>query len=166
MKIERGEASWVVEMGERVTQLECAKATLSSARAEADPAKAKAVEARRLANANDEEMRESKAQRQAARQTITTYREAICTGAEPLQEDVPKLLAKLGMEAPELSPSSDNISVSEMFQWLWACVAMADSGSPFSDLSVVVAARTLSATICKLLPSGTGADVAVMKAQL
>ena len=70
------------------------------------------------------------------------------------------------MEATELSPSSDNISVSEMFQWLRACVAMADSGNPFSDLSVVVAARTLSATICQLLPSGTGADVAVMKAQL
>ena len=70
MKIERGEASWVVEMGERVTQLECAKAaleaSLSSARTEADPDKAETVEARRLANAKDEETLESKAQWQAA----------------------------------------------------------------------------------------------------
>ena len=57
------------------------------------------------------------------------YREAVRAWAEPLQEDIINLLARLGLEAPELSPNSSNVSISELFRWLRACVAMADSGN-------------------------------------
>ena len=46
-------------------------------------------------------------------------------------------------------------------------MAMADSGSRFfGDLNAVVAARTLSAAVCKLLTPGFGTDASIMKTQL
>jgi hypothetical protein len=86
---------------------------------------------------------------------------------EPLQEDITKLLERLGLEAPELSSNATHISISELFWWLRAFVAMADSGNrTIGDLSTTVAARSLSVVIYKLLPASTGADAHVMKAQL
>ena len=71
------------------------------------------------------------------------------------------------MEAPDLSPSATTVTISEVFRWLQACVAMADSGSrAMGDLSAAVAVRSLSAAICSLLPAGGGADATVTKAQL
>ena len=48
---------------------------------------------------------------------------------EPLQEDITKLLERLGLETPELSPNATHISISELFRWLRACIAMADFGN-------------------------------------
>ena len=69
------------------------------------------AEAHRQAAVKEKEAKESEARRQAVRQTIASYHEAIRAGAEPLQEDISNLLARLGLEAPELSPNSENISI-------------------------------------------------------
>jgi hypothetical protein len=58
------------------------------------------AEAHRQAAVKEKEAKESEARRQAVRQTIASYR-----------EDISNLLARLGLEAPELSPNSENISI-------------------------------------------------------
>ena len=73
----------------------------------------------------------------------------------------------MSLSAPDLSPTANSITISELFRWLRACVAMADSGSQaVGDLRAAMAVRSLSIAICRLLPAGGGADVAVTKAQL
>jgi hypothetical protein len=116
-------------------------------------------------DAKKKELEETKCKHQAVCPTINAYREAIRAGAEPLQTEVDELLGKLGLVAPDLSPNAPTIS--ELFQWLRACVAMANSGSrAMGDLSAAVAVRSLSAAICRLLPAGGGANAAFTKAQL
>ena len=57
--------------------------------------------------------------------------------------------------------------MAELFRWLRACVAMADSEIEFrANLSVTIAARTLSAAVCSLLPMEVGSSGAIMTAQL
>ena len=71
-----------------------------------------------------------------------------------MQADLHNLLEKFELEPPEQS-QEENIEVSELFRWVRACVAMANSGADFKcKLSATVAARTLSATVCGLLPAG------------
>jgi hypothetical protein len=73
----------------------------------------------------------------------------------------------LGLSAPDLSPTANSISISELFRWLRACVAMVTSGSrAMGDLSAAVAVRSLSAAICKFIPAEGGVEAAVTKAQL
>jgi chromosome segregation ATPase len=147
MAIQRAESSWMAGTEQKIIQLEREKipfeASLSTSRAkaettleqlknahlEAKTVRAEVVEARRDIAAKEEEVQQVEAQCQAAHQTIGAYREAVRAWAEPLQEDIINLLARLGLEAPELSPKSSNISISELFRWLRACVAMADSGN-------------------------------------
>ena len=95
------------------------------------------------------------------------YREAVRAGAEPLQRDIAAFLGTMGLSAPDLSPTANSISISELFRWLRACVSMATSGNrAIGDLSAAVAMRSLSAAVCKMLPEGGGAEAAVTKAQL
>jgi len=58
--------------------------------------------------------------------------------------------------------------VAELFRWIRASLAMARSGADFKcELSATVAARTLSAVICRLLPAeSSGSSSGIMKAQL
>jgi len=73
----------------------------------------------------------------------------------------------MGLSPHDLSPTANSISISELFCWLRACVSMANCGNrAMGDLSVAVAARSFSASICKLLPEGSGAKAAVTKTQL
>ena len=61
----------------------------------------------------------------------------------------------------------DHVGVEELFQWLRACVAMAETGSLFfGDLSAAITARSLSASVCNLLSSGSGASDSIMKNDL
>jgi hypothetical protein len=115
----------------------------------------------------NKELEEAECRHQAANQAINAYREAVLAGTEPLQREVGEFLETLGLSAPDLSPTTNTISISKLFRWLRVCVAMASSSSrAMGDLSAAVAVRSLSATICKLLPAGGGADAAVTKTQL
>ena len=76
---------------------------------------------------------------------INAYREAVCASAEPLQREIDALLRTMGMSAPDLSPTANSISISELFRWLRGCVSMATSGNRvIGDLSAAVAVRSLS----------------------
>jgi hypothetical protein len=73
----------------------------------------------------------------------------------------------LSLSPPDLSPTANSISISELFQWLRACVSMATCGNrAMGDLSAAVAVRSFSAAVCKMLPEGSGAEYSLMKAQL
>ena len=117
--------------------------------------------------AKSEELTETEHKHLAANQAINAYSEAIRAGAEPLQLDVAGFLRSLGLSAPDLSPMANSVSISELFRWLRACIAMATSGSrAMGDLSAAVAVRSLSATICKFIPAEGGAEAVVTKARL
>jgi len=76
------------------------------------------------------------------------------------------LLDKFGLEPPELSQEED-VEISVLFRWVRACVVMAESGTNFRcELSATVAARTLSAAICGLLPAEGSSSTGILKAQL
>ena len=73
----------------------------------------------------------------------------------------------MGLSPPDLSPTANSISISELFRWLRACVSMATCGNrAMGDLSAAVAVRSLSAAVCKMLPEGGGAKSSLTKAQL
>ena len=69
-----------------------------------------AAEAHRQAAVKEKEAKESEARRQAVRQTIASYREAIRAGAEPLQEDISNLLARLGPVSEQKIRFAKNIA--------------------------------------------------------
>jgi len=85
-----------------------------------------------------------------------------------LQEELPDLLAKYGLVAPDIFPEgTDTVGLESFFQWLCACVAMVEAGVHFhEDISAVVAVRTLSAAVYGLFPAKAGAPGGVTKAQL
>ena len=61
----------------------------------------------------------------------------------------------------------ENVEVSELFRWIRSCLAMADSGAEFKcELSATMAARTLSAAVCGLLPAESSSSTGMLKAQL
>ena len=101
-------------------------------------------------------------------QRLRTFKEAIKTGSEKLQEELPDLLARYGLVAPDMFPEgADSIGLGSFFQWLRACVAMLDAGAHFhEDISAMVAVRTLSAAVYNLFPSEAGQASVVTKAQL
>ena len=83
-----------------------------------------------------------------------------------MQADLHGLLDKFGLEPPELSQEED-VEVSELFHWVRACAAMAKSGADFRcELSATVAVRTLSATICDMLPAEGSSLTGILNAQL
>jgi hypothetical protein len=92
---------------QRIAQLEREKTALESMRStsradaetaqkatrlEKEVAKAEKVEARRQVDAKKKELEETKSKHQAARQTISIYRNAVCASTEPLQTEVGELL--------------------------------------------------------------------------
>lgn len=61
----------------------------------------------------------------------------------------------------------EDLDVNHFFDWLRAFLVMLDTGSKFyGDLSAVVAARTLAASVCSLLPTEDSSPQAISKTQL
>jgi hypothetical protein len=77
------------------------------------------------------------------------------------------LLGKFAHDPPDMS-QEETVEVAELFRWIRASLAMARSGADFKcELSAAVAARTLSAAICRLLPAESGSSsMGILKAQL
>ena len=87
-------------------------------------------------------------------------------GATKLQKELPDILKKYGLDAPDVS-SGDTVGVDDFFKWLRACIAMLDAGAHFNeDISAVVAVRTLSAAVYGLFPSVATSASTMTKAQL
>ena len=127
------------------------------AKENAEKAKAEAEEARRVAEA----------QRARGKDVIQRWRTAISSFADLVQTDIHGLLAKFAIDPPEIS-QEENVEVAELFRWIRASLAMARSGADFKcELSATVAAHTLSAAVCRLLPAESSASsTGIVKAQL
>src|SRR6185437_657774 len=99
---------------------------------------------------------------------LRTFKVAIKTGSEKLQEELPDLLARYGRVVPDMFPEgTDTVGLGSFFQWLRACAAMLDAGAHFhEDMSAMVAVRTLSAAVYGLFPSEAGQTSVVTKSQL
>jgi hypothetical protein len=66
--------------------------------------------------------------------------------------EMPAFMSAYGFIAPDLLV--EDLVVNQFFDWLCTCLAMLDAGSKFyGDLSAIIAARTLAALVCSLLPS-------------
>ena len=98
---------------------------------------------------------------------VQRWRTAISSFVDLVQTDIHGLLAKFAIEPPEIS-QEENVEVAELFRWIRASLAMARSGADFKcELSATVAARTLSAAVCRLLPAESNASsMGIVKAQL
>jgi hypothetical protein len=77
------------------------------------------------------------------------------------------LLGKIGLDPPEMS-QEETVEVSKLFRWVRASLAMARSGADFKcELSATVAARTLSAAVCRFLSvESSSSSTGILKAQL
>jgi len=75
------------------------------------------------------------------------------------------LLGKFALDPLEIS-QEENVEVAELFRWIRASLAMARSGADFKcELSATVAAHTLSAAVCRLLPpESSGSSSGIVKA--
>jgi hypothetical protein len=111
---------------------------------------------------------DAESSREVMRTRLRTFKEAIKTGAEKLQEELPDLLAKYGLVAPQIFPEgTDTVGLESFLKCLRTCVAMVDAGAHFhEDISTVVAVRTLSTAVYGLFPAEVGATAGVTKAQL
>jgi len=128
----------------------------------------RAVKAEDAAKAAKLLAEDAEKRRDAMQRRLHTFKEAIKTGSEKLQEELPDLLARYGLVAPDMFPEgTDTVGLGSFFQWLRACVAMLDAGAHFhEDISAMVAVRTLSAAVYSLFPSEAGQASVVTKAQL
>ena len=76
------------------------------------------------------------------------------------------LLEKFGLEPLEMS-QEENVELHEPFCWIHACLVMTKTGADFKcGLSDTVAAQTLSAAVCSLLPAESSSSTGIIKAQL
>src|SRR6185436_4485693 len=98
---------------------------------------------------------------------VQRWRTTISSFADLVQTDMHGLLGKFALDPPEIS-QEENVEVTELFRWIRASLAMARSGADFKcELSATVAARTLSAAVCRLLPAeSSGSSSGIEKAQL
>jgi hypothetical protein len=95
-----------------------------------------------------------------------SFKESVRAGATMLQKELPDILKKYGLDAPDVS-SGDTVGVDDFFKWLRACIAMLDAGAHFNeDISTVVAVRTLSAAVYNLFPPEAASTSTVTKGQL
>ena len=95
-----------------------------------------------------------------------SFKESVRAWATKLQKELPQILKKYGLDAPDVS-SRDTIGVDDFFKWLRACIAMLDAGAHFNeDINAVVAVRTLSAAVYSLFPSEAASASIVTKPQL
>jgi hypothetical protein len=62
---------------------------------------------------------------------------------------------------------STEVEIMQFFMWLRSCLAMVESGRRLHlDLCVMVAARTLAALVCGLLPDEASSSAGITKAHL
>ena len=95
-----------------------------------------------------------------------SFKESVRAGETMLQKELPDILKKYGLDAPDVS-SGDTVRVDDFFKWLLACIAMLDAGAHFNEnISDVVAVRTLSAAVYSLFSSEAASASTVTKAQL
>jgi len=99
-----------------------AETELQAARRETEAAKVEMAELRWSLEANERELKDAECREQAATQAINAYREVVRAGAEPLQLEIAAFLKIMGLSAPDLSPTANTISISELFRWLRACL--------------------------------------------
>jgi len=83
---------------------------------EAENAKAEAAELRRSLETKVKELKDAECNEQAAKQVVSAYREAVRAGAEPLQHDIAAFLETLSLSPPDLSPTANSISISELLR--------------------------------------------------
>ncbi|RLN07803.1 uncharacterized protein C2845_PM11G17710 [Panicum miliaceum] len=96
---------------------------------------------------------------------LTLIRGAVANGVEALLNEMPDFMSKYGLTPLELEV--EGLYVNQFFDWLRTCLAMLDDGSKlYGDLSAVVAARTLAASVCSLLPSDANSPPVISKTQL
>ncbi|RLN28310.1 uncharacterized protein C2845_PM05G15310 [Panicum miliaceum] len=108
----------------------------------------------------------SESKRQVSRTRFVGYRQALTNGINVMRDEVPWLLSSFGLTASELA-SPDDLEIHQFFEWLLKCLAMLESASHFyGDLSAIVAARTLAASVYHLLPAKGSGSQGIMKAQL
>lgn len=70
-----------------------------------------------------------------------------------------------GFTAPEIP--RQGLNVSALFDWLRTYLAMLDAGGKlYGDLSAIVAACTLAASVCSLLPAEGVSPPTILKTQL
>ncbi|RLN43305.1 uncharacterized protein C2845_PM01G19650 [Panicum miliaceum] len=101
-----------------------------------------------------------------SRDFFRRYRQCIIRGIDSLRADVPRMLACHGLAAPAL-PGSEDLEIGQFFLWLRSCLAMAESGSRLhGDLCAMVSARTMAASICKLLLDEAGDSFGAIKSSL
>ena len=55
-----------------------------------------------------------------------SFKESVRAGATKLQKELPDILKKYGLDAPDVS-SGDTDGVDDFFKWLRACLAMLDT---------------------------------------
>jgi molecular chaperone GrpE (heat shock protein) len=109
---------------------------------------------------------DAKKQRALMHKCFHSFKESVRAGATKLQKELPDILKKYGLDAPDVS-SGDTVGVDDFFKWLRACIATLYAGAHFNeDISAVVAVRTLSAAVYSLFPFEAASASTVMKAQL
>jgi chromosome segregation ATPase len=125
------------------------------AKENAEKAKAEAEEAQRVAED----------QRARGKDVIQRWRTAISSFTDLVQANMHGLLAKFSIDTSEIS-QEENIKVAELFRWIRASLAMVRSGADCKcELSAMVAARTLSAAVCRLLPAeSSSSSTGIVKA--
>jgi len=128
----------------------------------------RAVKAEDVAKAAKKLADDAESRRDPMLARLRTFKEAIKTGSAKLQEELPDLLAKYGLVAPDIFPEgTDTVGLESFFQWLRACVAMLDARAHFHEaISVVVTVHTLSAAVYGLFPTEAGQVGVVTKAQI
>ena len=92
-----------------------AEAEPQAAHLEVENAKAMAAELRRSLETKATELKDAECREQAATQAVIAYREAVRASTEPLQRDIVAFLETLSLSPPDLSPTANSISISEMF---------------------------------------------------
>jgi hypothetical protein len=103
--------------------------------------------------------------RQRIKEKYHTLKDAVTDGIEKICDEMPGFMSAYGLTPPDL-PAED-LDVNHFFDWLQACLAMLDTDNKlYGDLSVVVAARTLAASVCSLLPTEASSPQAITKTQM
>jgi len=80
----------------------------------------RAVKAEDAAKAAKLLAEDAEKRRDAMQRRLRTFKEAIKTGSEKLQEELPDLLARYGLVAPDMFPEgTDTVGLGSFFQWAW-----------------------------------------------
>ncbi|RLM68975.1 uncharacterized protein C2845_PM17G07910 [Panicum miliaceum] len=157
-KLEEEKVALAIEVNHERIQLAAATEKSRNLEKELKKAQAEAATAKtELADCKEKWLR--------IKNKLTTMRRAIANGVKALLSEMPEFMLKYGLTNPELE--TEGLDVNQFFDWLWSCLAMLDAGSKlYGDLSAVVAAQTLAASVCGLLPSEATSSPVIVKTQL